>query len=148
MAKGISQRFWGKLVHLLVLATFTILLAFPFYWMLITSFKQNLDLYTMENNPFLFNARPTLDHLRFLFTETRFGRWLGNTRLVGVAVVAITLLLAVPAAYALGRLSGRWGERLGIGIFLAYLVPPFFFQAEDGIRDLTVTGVQTCALPI
>src|SRR5688572_31749841 len=24
----------------------------------------------------------------------------------------------------------------------------FFFQAEDGIRDLTVTGVQTCALPI
>src|SRR5688572_31355078 len=27
-------------------------------------------------------------------------------------------------------------------------VPTFFFQAEDGIRDLTVTGVQTCALPI
>src|SRR5688572_31174563 len=26
--------------------------------------------------------------------------------------------------------------------------PVFFFQAEDGIRDLTVTGVQTCALPI
>src|SRR2546430_11383838 len=26
--------------------------------------------------------------------------------------------------------------------------PHFFFQAEDGIRDLTVTGVQTCALPI
>jgi len=40
--------------------------------MLITSFKQNLDLYTMENNPFIFNARPTLDHLKFLFTETRF----------------------------------------------------------------------------
>src|SRR2546430_13548905 len=28
------------------------------------------------------------------------------------------------------------------------LSPVFFFQAEDGIRDLTVTGVQTCALPI
>src|SRR2546421_9562639 len=28
------------------------------------------------------------------------------------------------------------------------LVPFFFFQAEDGIRDLIVTGVQTCALPI
>src|SRR5688572_21946503 len=28
------------------------------------------------------------------------------------------------------------------------LNPGFFFQAEDGIRDLTVTGVQTCALPI
>src|SRR2546430_10111930 len=34
---------------------------------------------------------------------------------------------------------------------LALLLSPFcffFFQAEDGIRDLTVTGVQTCALPI
>jgi multiple sugar transport system permease protein len=124
MAKGISRRIWGKIVHVLVLGTFTILLAFPFYWMLITSFKQNLDLYTMENNPFLFNAKPTLQHVKFLFNETRFVRWLGNTTFVGVVVVAITLLLAVPAAYALARLSGRWGERLGIGIFLTYLVPP------------------------
>src|SRR5256886_4487522 len=31
---------------------------------------------------------------------------------------------------------------------LQYLLYIFFFQAEDGIRDLTVTGVQTCALPI
>jgi multiple sugar transport system permease protein len=92
--------------------------------MLITSFKQNVDLYTMENNPFLFNAKPTLDHVKFLFTETRFVRWLGNTAFVGVVVVAITLLLAVPAAYSLARLSGRWGERLGIAIFLTYLVPP------------------------
>src|ERR1700741_5415128 len=122
MARGISRRLWGKLVHVLVLATFTILLAFPFYWMLITSFKQNLDLYTMENNPFLFNAKPTLDHVKFLFTETRFVRWLGNTAFVGVIVVVITLLLAVPAAYSLARLSGRGGERLGI--FLTYLVPP------------------------
>ena len=124
MAKGMSRRIWGKVVHVLVLGTFTILLAFPFYWMLITSFKQNVDLYTMENNPFIFNAKPTLDHLRFLFTETRFVRWLGNTAFVGVVVVAITLLLAVPAAYSLARLSGRWGERLGIGIFLTYLIPP------------------------
>ena len=55
---------------ILVVGTFTILLAFPFYWMLITSFKQNVDLYTMENNPFIFNVKPTLDHLKFLFNET------------------------------------------------------------------------------
>src|ERR1700676_4499429 len=119
-----SHRLFGKLVRGAVLAIFTTLLAFPFYWVLITSFKQNVDPYTMENNPFLFNAKPTLDHLKFLFTETRFVRWLGNTAFVGVVVVAITLLLAVPAAYSLARLSGRWGERLGIGIFLTYLIPP------------------------
>src|SRR6266478_9855250 len=95
-----SRRLLGKAVHVLVLGTFTILLAFPFYWMIITSFKQNVDLYTMENNPFLFNASPTLAHLRFLFTETRFVRWLGNTAFVGVIVVLITLVLAIPAAYS------------------------------------------------
>jgi multiple sugar transport system permease protein len=119
-----SHRLFGKLVRGAVLAIFTTLLAFPFYWMLVTSFKQNVDLYTMENNPFLFNAKPTLDHLKFLFTETRFVRWLGNTAFVGVIVVIVTLVLAVPAAYALARLAGRWGERLGIAIFLTYLVPP------------------------
>jgi multiple sugar transport system permease protein len=115
---------WPKVLQTLVLAVFTVLLVFPFYWMLIASFKQNLDLYTVENNPFIFNARPTLEHLHLLFVETRYMRWLGNTALVGVLVVAITLLLSVPAAYALARLTGRWGQRLGIGIFLTYLVPP------------------------
>jgi multiple sugar transport system permease protein len=124
MAKGVTHRVQSTVVRVLVLAVFTILLAFPFYWMVITSFKQNLDLYTMENNPFIFNAKPTLEHVQFLFNETRFVRWMGNTALVGMIVVAITLLLAVPAAYALARLSGRWGERLGIAIFLTYLVPP------------------------
>jgi multiple sugar transport system permease protein len=110
------RRFGPKLAHWAVLVFFTVLLAFPFYWMVIATFKQNIDLYNTENNPFIFNSKPTLDHLRL--------RWLGNTALVGVIVVAITLFLAVPAAYALARLTGRWGQRLGIAIFLTYLVPP------------------------
>lgn len=107
-----------------VIVFFTIFLAFPFYWMLITLFKQNADLYTTDNNPFIFNATPTLEHLRILFFDTGFLRWLANTGLVGVLVVTITLVLALPAAYSLARLTGRWGERLGIIIFLTYLVPP------------------------
>jgi len=114
----------ARLLHAGVLIFFTGALAFPFFWMLIASFKQNIDLYTVENNPFKFNLPPTLEHVRFLFTQTRFLRWLGNTALVGGIVVAITLLVAVPAAYALTRLTGRWGERLGIAIFLTYLIPP------------------------
>jgi len=107
-----------------VVIVFSVLLAFPFYWMLITTFKQTSDLYNLQNNPFIFNAKPTLEHLRLLFFETRYLRWLGNTALVGVVVVAITLVLSLPAAYALARLTGTWGQRMGIGIFLTYLVPP------------------------
>ncbi len=103
---------------------FAVLLAFPFYWMAITAFKQTSDLYNVQNDPFIFNQPPTLAHLRLLFGETLFLRWLLNTTVVGIAVVAITLALAVPAAYALTRLTGDWGQRIGIGIFLTYLVPP------------------------
>jgi len=118
------RKIGGRVAHVTVLAVFTVLLAFPFFWMLIATFKQNLDMYKMDNNPFLFNLPPTMANLHLLFYETRYVRWLWNTALVGAIVVAITLLLAVPAAYALTRLTGRWGERLGILIFLTYLVPP------------------------
>jgi multiple sugar transport system permease protein len=107
-----------------VVLGFAVLLAFPFYWMAITTFKQTSDLYDVQHDPFIFNARPTLAHLRFLLEETLFLRWLWNTALAGGAVVVITLLLAVPAAWALARLTGRWGQRLGIAIFLTYLIPP------------------------
>jgi multiple sugar transport system permease protein len=92
--------------------------------MVITAFKRTSDLYDLENNPFLFNEPPTLDHVELLFRETLFLRWFANTALAGGAVVLITLLLALPAAYALARLTGRWGQKLGILVFLTYLVPP------------------------
>src|SRR3954469_6260413 len=117
------QRLLPTASKVVILIVFTILLAFPFYWMGVATFKQNIDLYNVEANPFIFNMKPTLDHLRLLFNETRYVRWLGNTALVGIVVVGITLLLAVPAGYALARLTGRWGQRLGIRIFLTYLVP-------------------------
>jgi len=124
MQRGELREIRNKLVQYAVLAIFAVLLAFPFYWMVIATFKQNIDLYNVENNPFKFNLPPTLDHLKLLFFDTRYVRWLGNTALVGVLVVIITLAFALPAAYALARLTGRWGQRLGIGIFLTYLIPP------------------------
>jgi multiple sugar transport system permease protein len=114
----------GRAVRTATIAAFTLLLGFPFYWMLVTTFKRTSDLYDVSNNPFLFRQPPTLEHLRYLFRETLFVRWFGNTVLVGALVVAITLAMAVPAAYSLARLAGRWGGRLSIGIFLTYLVPP------------------------
>jgi multiple sugar transport system permease protein len=91
-----------------VIASLTAFAAFPFAWMLITTFKETTDLYNPNLNPFLFNQPPTLEHLHRLFYDTLFGQWLWNTAMVGVIVVAITLLLAVPAGYALARFTGRW----------------------------------------
>ncbi|MDE2378236.1 carbohydrate ABC transporter permease [Bradyrhizobium sp.] len=105
-------------------ALFVVLTAFPFYWMLITSLKTNPDLYNVTNIPFWFNEAPTLEHFKYLFEQTLFARWLLNSLVIGICVVAITLLAALPAGYSLARLTGRGGEALGIGIFLTYLVPP------------------------
>ena len=118
------RRALRKIVLWCVRVFFVVVLAFPFYWMLITTFKRSTDLYNLKNNPFLFNEPPTLEHLRLLFNETLFLRWIGNTAFAGAVVVLITLVLAVPAAYALARLTGEWGAQLGIGVFLTYLVPP------------------------
>jgi multiple sugar transport system permease protein len=114
-----------KLTSYAVLGPFAILLAFPFYWMLWTSFKSNIDLYNVQNVPFGFGKdSPTTKNYGFLFHHTDYVTWVENTAFVGVVVVLITLALSLPAGYALARLSGRWGQNLGIGIFLTYLVPP------------------------
>jgi len=118
------KRLGARGSHFGIVTVFTVFAAFPFYWMLVTTFKRTSDLMNTKNNPFLFNQSPTLENLRVLFFETLYGRWLWNTAFVGVLVVIITLLLAIPAAYSLARLTGRLGEQLGIGIFLTYLVPP------------------------
>jgi len=107
-----------------IVTFFALFSVFPFYWMLIAMFKRDHDLFNPTANPFLFNEPATLEHLRMLLYDTLFLKYLWNTCVVGMSVVVITLLIAVPAAYSLARWSGRWGENLGIGIFLTYLVPP------------------------
>ena len=122
-------------------AFFVVLAAFPFYWMLITAFKSNSDLYDLSNIPFWFNEAPTLEHVRYLFEETQFARWLLNSAVIGVCVVAITLATALPAGYSLARMTGRSGETLGIGIFLTYLVPPTLLFLPLS-RIITLIGLQ------
>lgn len=114
----------GRATLYLTAITFALVAAFPFLWGTITSFKQNPDLYTFTNNPFLFNKPPTFHHVAYLFNSTPFLTFIKNTLEVGGAVVLITLVLGLPSAYALARLNLKWGGVMGIAIFFVYLVPP------------------------
>src|SRR5262245_39925730 len=145
MARSPARRVAATLGHRLILLAFTAFAVFPFYWMVVTTFKQNSDLYVgatnTAHNPFVFNRPPTLEHLRTLFEQTLYLTWVANTLLVGALVVGITVLLAVPAGYSLARLTGRWGERLSIGIFLPYLLPsPLLFIPFS--RLVSILGLQ------
>jgi multiple sugar transport system permease protein len=106
------------------LTFYAILAGLPIYWMIITTFKPDQDLYNLQNFPLFFNRNGvTMDHLTLLFQRTQFVTWAKNTAIVSAGVVAITLAAAIPAGYALARLRFRGSESLTIGIFLTYLVP-------------------------
>jgi multiple sugar transport system permease protein len=132
-------------VGLYVAAIFAALLAAgPFIWATITAFKEDQDLYTRSNNPFVFNLNPTFKHVDYLFSNTPFTTFLWNTVWVGLLVVAITLAVGLPAAYSLARLDMPWAGPLGIGIFFVYLIPPSLLfislsriVVELGLQDST-----------
>jgi multiple sugar transport system permease protein len=120
-----ASKRWPKQIAILIAVAFFVFFAiFPFLIMIINTFKQDADLYRPQNNPFIYNFPPTLDNLRLLFLETNYLTFVKNSLVVGALVVIITLVVAIPAAYSLARLAGRFGESAGILIFLVYLVPP------------------------
>jgi multiple sugar transport system permease protein len=114
----------ARVVLYLLALLFAAFAAIPFIWMIITSFKTDQDLYNPNHSPFEFTTPPTLHNYTLLFTNTHYLTFVVNTLVVALLVVIITVAAVVPAAYSLTRLAGRWGENLGILIFLVYLVPP------------------------
>jgi multiple sugar transport system permease protein len=133
----------GKItLNYFIITLFVIFSALPFYWMLIASFKSSPEFVKAQtNNPFVYSQAPTLDNFTLLFNQTKYPYFVGNSLIVGIVVVLITLVLAVPAAYSLARLTGRWGERLGIMIFMVYLIPPTLLFIPMS-RVVTILGLR------
>ena len=106
------------------LVLFVIVLLFPFYWMGVTTFKPNDELYNFtDHNPFWIDS-PTLANIRKLLFETDYPAWLFNTMVVAIGSTVLSIFASVLAAYAITRLRFRGAQTVGLLIFLAYLVPP------------------------
>ena len=124
-----DQMTWDSRTRRLVtiylpLALFVIVLLFPFYWMAITSFKPNAELYDYKKyNPFWIGS-PTLDHIKKLLCGTAYPRWLRGTLGVAGCSTTLSLFSSVLAAYAIQRLRFKGSQYVGLAIYLAYLVPP------------------------
>ena len=124
---GVIQ--WESLPRRLVtlwlpLSCFVVVLLFPFYWMAITALKSNEELYNYkEFNPFWVHS-PTLANITRLLFETDYPRWLTVTMTVAIASTILSVAASVLAAYAIQRLRFKGSQYVGLGIYLAYLVPP------------------------
>jgi len=137
-----TRRLWRRIKRdygpYLPLSPYLFVVLFPFYWMLITAFKRDRDLYNLTTAPFWFKEAPTLDHVKLLLQGTLFLTWMKNSLLVGALVVVITLLLALPAAYALARFKFRGAQTLSTAMFLSYLIPStlLFLPLSQLVRGL------------
>jgi len=107
----------------LPLLVFLFVLLFPFYWMFITAFKSDAELYNLKLNPFLIHE-PTLHNVIMLFKETLFNQWMVNTFFVSILATLLSLGASLLAAYSIQRLRFRTSGTIGISIFFGYLVPP------------------------
>ena len=122
----------------LPLSPYLFVVLFPFYWMVITAFKRDKDLYNLSTAPFWFKESPTLEHVTLLLKGTLFLTWMQNSLMVGALVVVITLVLALPAAYALARMRFPGNQVLSTGMFLSYLIPStlLFLPLSQLVRGL------------
>jgi multiple sugar transport system permease protein len=106
----------------LPLAAFLVFALFPFYWMLISSFKANPELYSLKANR-LWIANPTLDQFRDLFAKTAIIQWLWNSFFVSFLTAFISMSFGIMAGYALARLKFPGAQAFGLATFITYLVP-------------------------
>jgi multiple sugar transport system permease protein len=108
----------------LPLGVFVFVLLFPFYWMTVTTFKPNDELFNFrDHNPFWIGS-PTLSNVEKLLFQTQYPEWLLNTMIIAVAATFVSIFASVLAAYAIVRLRFKGAQITGLLIFLAYLVPP------------------------
>jgi len=123
------------------MAAFIVFTLFPFYWMAITAFRPDNELYATWRQPNaapLWTLAPTLEHMKGLLQTTAFPQWLWNTMAIAIVSTAISLVCGTFAGYALSRLKFRGSEFLGTAIFITYLVPQtlLFIPLADIIRDM------------
>ena len=105
------------------LLPFVFFALFPFYFMFVTSFKSNAELYNLKSVPFTVKA-PIVEHYTFLFFRTEFFTWMKNSLLVAVLATGASVIISILAGYSLSRLRFRGAGSFGTAIFISYLVPP------------------------
>ena len=138
----VIERRWKKWLYFYIpLLVFILFTLFPFYWMAVTAFRPDPELYrswrAANATPF-WTLEPSLEHFKGLLESTAFLQWLWNTMLIATVSTIISLICGMFAGYALARLRFRGSEFLGTAIFITYLVPQtlLFIPLADIIRNM------------
>jgi multiple sugar transport system permease protein len=116
-----GDRKWALRWAYFFLCLFAAFALMPPIYMLITGLKKSSEISAATNPWWVYH--PTLANFTELLTSPIFQTFFKNSAIVAVLVVAITMLISVPAAFALSRMK-FWGSGvLATGVFLTYLIP-------------------------
>ncbi|HEX9320735.1 MAG TPA: carbohydrate ABC transporter permease [Xanthobacteraceae bacterium] len=115
------DRRWALRWSYFFLSLFAIFFLLPPVYMLITSLKTSAEISAATNPWWVYN--PTLGNYVELLSSSQFLTYFRNSAVVSTIVVATTMLISVPAAFALSRMRFWGSTTLATGVFLTYLIP-------------------------
>jgi multiple sugar transport system permease protein len=115
------DRRWALRWSYFFLVVFAVFFLMPPVYMLITSLKTSAEISAATNPWWVYH--PTLGNYLELLTSSQYLTFFRNSALVSVIVVTITMLISVPAAFALSRMRFWGSTALATGVFLTYLIP-------------------------
>jgi len=114
----------GDIVTYLILIAYTVLAIFPLYWLVTTSFKEPLNVFSVTPLGFF---KLTLDNYKTLLFNNSFPRYLLNSMLISLIAIAITLPVGTCAGYAFARLPIRKKDTWFMTILSTRMAPPVAF---------------------
>jgi len=134
------DRAWALRWSYFFLILFSIMALTPPLYMVITSLKSSAEISAATNPWWVFH--PTLSNYKELLGSSQYLRFFLNSAMVSVFVVVITMLISVPAAFALSRMKFWGSATLATGVFLTYLIPDTLlfiplFKMMAWVRDTT-----------
>ena len=115
------DRAWALRWSYFFLVLFAIFFLTPPIYMLITSLKSSAEISAATNPWWVFH--PTLSNYVELLTSNQFLRFFWNSSIISITVVIVTMLISIPAAFALARMKFWGSATLATGVFLTYLIP-------------------------
>jgi len=117
-----KRRRAGRILSSILILLATLVILFPFFWILSSSFKKQVDI--IASPPRLLSFAPVVSNYVRVFAEQNFPKYFVNSTVIGAASVAASLLLGLPAAYSIARFRQR---RLSVFILVARLMPGISF---------------------
>ncbi|MDN3276835.1 carbohydrate ABC transporter permease [Frankia sp. RB7] len=115
------DRTWALRWSYFFLVLFAIFFLTPPAYMLITSLKSSAEISAATNPWWVYH--PTLSNYVELLTSNQFLRFFFNSSMISIIVVIVTMLISIPAAFALARMKFWGSTTLATGVFLTYLIP-------------------------